>query len=68
MWLIDLDDAELQSSLGLTLEDIVVLRGGAAAKSCSPSRSEITFREADVPPDYLYDRQGNTPCPRPLAS
>jgi hypothetical protein len=28
MWLIDLDDAQLQSGLGLTLEDIAVLRGG----------------------------------------
>ena len=27
-WLIDLDDAQLQSGLGLTLEDIVILRGG----------------------------------------
>ncbi len=27
-WLIDIDDAKLQSGLGLTLEDIVILRGG----------------------------------------
>ena len=27
-WLIDLDEAQLQSSLGLTLEDILILRGG----------------------------------------
>ena len=27
-WLMDLDDAQLQSGLGLTLEDIVILRGG----------------------------------------
>jgi hypothetical protein len=27
-WLIDLDDAQLQSRLGLTLEDIALLRGG----------------------------------------
>ena len=26
MWLIDLDDAQLQSGLGLTVEDIAVLR------------------------------------------
>jgi len=28
MWLLDIDDAQLQSGLGLTLEDIAVLRGG----------------------------------------
>ena len=28
MWLIDLDDAQLQSGLGLTVEDIAVLRTG----------------------------------------
>ena len=28
MWLIDLDDAQLQSGLGLTVEDIAVLRSG----------------------------------------
>jgi hypothetical protein len=28
MWLLDLDDAQLQSGLGLTLEDIAVLRAG----------------------------------------
>ena len=28
MWLLDIDDAQLQSALGLTLEDIAVLRGG----------------------------------------
>ena len=37
-WLIDLDDAQLQSGLGLTLEDIVILRGHAA-KSASRSRT-----------------------------
>ena len=36
MWLIDLDDAQLQSGLGLTVEDIAVLRTGA--KTTSPSR------------------------------
>jgi hypothetical protein len=30
MWLIDLDDSDLQSGLGLKLEDIAVLRGGTA--------------------------------------
>ena len=28
MWLIDLDDAQLRSGLGLTVEDIAVLRAG----------------------------------------
>jgi hypothetical protein len=28
MWLIDLDDAQLRSGLGLTVEDIAVLRTG----------------------------------------
>ena len=35
MWLIDLDDAQLQSGLGLTVEDIAVLRTGA--NTASPS-------------------------------
>jgi len=30
MWLVDLDDSQLQSGLGLKLEDIAVLRGGLA--------------------------------------
>jgi hypothetical protein len=38
-WLIDIDDAKLQSGLGLTLEDIAVLRGWYATKSASASRS-----------------------------
>jgi hypothetical protein len=28
MWLIDLDDAHLQSSLGLTVQDVALLRSG----------------------------------------
>jgi hypothetical protein len=36
MWLIDLDDAQLQSGLGLTVEDIAVLRTGT--KTASPLR------------------------------
>jgi hypothetical protein len=36
MWLIGLDDAHLQSGLGLTAEDIAVLRTGA--KTASPLR------------------------------
>ena len=35
-WLIDIDDAKLQSGLGLTLEDIAVLRTGT--KPASPLR------------------------------
>src|SRR5215469_12300943 len=41
MWLLDIDGAQLQSGLGLTLEDIAVLRGGTPAKFASPSRSQI---------------------------
>jgi hypothetical protein len=33
MWLIDLDDAQLRSGLGLTVEDIAVLRTGTKAAS-----------------------------------
>ena len=33
MWLIDLDDAQLQSGLGLTVEDIAVLRTGTKTAS-----------------------------------
>src|SRR6516162_7354777 len=36
MWLIDLDDAQLQSGLGLTVEDIAVLRTG----TCKAWRAE----------------------------
>ena len=36
MWLIGLDDAQLQSGLGLTVEDIAVLRTGT--KTASPLR------------------------------
>ena len=36
MWLIGLDDAQLQSGLGLTAKDIAVLRTGT--KTASPSR------------------------------
>lgn len=36
MWLIDLDDTQLQSGLGLTIEDIAVLRTGT--KTASPLR------------------------------
>jgi hypothetical protein len=32
-WLIDLDDAQLQSGLGLTAEDIAVLRSTKTASS-----------------------------------
>ena len=35
MWLIDLDDAQLQSGLGLTVEDVAVLR---STKKPSPLR------------------------------
>jgi hypothetical protein len=38
MWLIDLDDAQLESGLGLTVEDIAVLRTGT--KTASPLRKE----------------------------
>ena len=40
-WLIDLDDAQLQSGLGLTLEDIAVLRDGTS-RTC---QTEIYRRE-----------------------
>jgi hypothetical protein len=33
MWLIDLDDAQLRSGLGLTMEDIAVLRTGTKTTS-----------------------------------
>ena len=38
MWLIDLDDAQLQLGLGLTIEDIAVLRTGT--KTASPQRAK----------------------------
>ena len=39
-WLIDIDDARLQSGLGLTLEDIAVLREWYETKPASTSRSD----------------------------
>jgi hypothetical protein len=33
MWLIDLDDAQLRSGLGLTVKDIAVLRAGTKTTS-----------------------------------
>ena len=39
-WLIDIDNAKLRSGLGLTLEDIAVLREWYATKSASNSRSD----------------------------
>jgi hypothetical protein len=36
MWLLNLNDAQLQSGLGLTVEDIAVLRTGS--KTASPLR------------------------------
>ena len=39
-WLIDIDDAKLQSDLGVTLEDTAVLREWCATKRASTSRSD----------------------------
>ena len=36
MWLIELDDAQLQSGLGLTVEDIAILR--TSTRTASPLR------------------------------
>ena len=36
MWLLDIDDAQLQSGLSLTLEDIAVLRAGTPRNSRRP--------------------------------
>ena len=44
MWLIDLDDAQLQSGLGLTVEDIAVLRTGT--RTASPLPLEKQFWES----------------------
>jgi hypothetical protein len=41
MWLIDLDDAQLQSGLGLTVEDIAVLRTGAKTSIALALRKTI---------------------------
>ena len=39
MWLIDLDDAQLRSGLGLTVEDIAVLRAGTTCVKKNDSGS-----------------------------
>jgi hypothetical protein len=39
-WLIDIDDAKLQSGLGVTLEDIAVLREWYATKPAPTPRSD----------------------------
>ena len=44
MWLIDLDNAQLQSGLGLTVEDIAVLR--TDMRTASPLRLEKPFWES----------------------
>src|SRR5215472_7309281 len=66
-WLIDLDDAQLQSGLGLTLEDIAVLRD-ATSRTC---QTEIYRRERQAqdtdrprrprhrPPNPRHHRDGN---------
>jgi hypothetical protein len=46
MWLIGLDDAQLQLGLGLTVEDIAVLRTGT--KAASLLRQENDSGERDV--------------------
>ena len=44
MWLLNLDDAQLQSGLGLTVEDIAVLRTGT--RTASPLRCEKKYWES----------------------
>jgi hypothetical protein len=47
MWLIELDEAQLRSGVGLTVEDIAVLRTGT--KTASPLRLEKQFWENTMP-------------------
>jgi hypothetical protein len=53
-WLIDLDDAQLQSGLGLTVEDIAVLRTGT--KMASPSGRTRCQMKADFRRARLGER------------
>ena len=46
MWLIDFDDAQLQLGLGLTVEDIAVLRTGT--KSIALALKKTILGEHDV--------------------
>ena len=45
-WLIDLDDTQLQSGLGLTVEDIAVLR--TCTKTASPMRAKSVRAQLPV--------------------
>ena len=54
MWLLNLDDAQLQSGLGLTPQDIVVLRAGNGALGlANPGTDDTTKRR---PPYTLLQR------------
>jgi hypothetical protein len=64
-WLIDLDDAQLQSGLGLTVEDIAVLRSGtckAWRAGVNPAQHGIvdarTRRYAETDARWQRDPEG----------
>jgi hypothetical protein len=53
MWLIDLDDAQLQSSLGLTVEDVALLRSGPAKSTSAAFLSTKPITSNTLRSDYL---------------
>ena len=64
MWLLNLDDAQLQSGLGLTPQDIVVLRAGNGAlglanpgyrrhNKTAPAIPVVASRDLEQPRRYL---------------
>ena len=60
MWLLDLTDAQLRSDLGLTLDDIAVLRAGTLR---SPSIRENTIsneRRLRIMPATIDDHSGSS--------
>lgn len=68
MWLIDHDDAQLQSSLGLTVEDVALLRSGPAKSTSAAFLSTKPITSNTLRSDYLYKRIGHRACPHYLES
>ena len=60
MWLIDLDDAQLRSGLGLSVEDIAVLRAGTPQTSHRPcvKKNDSGRTQCQIKPDFRRARLG----------
>jgi hypothetical protein len=58
MWLIDLDDAQLQSGLGLTVEDIAVLRTGTKTALRCIKKNDFGRTRCQMKADFRRARLG----------